>query len=141
MTTPDINPALIAGLAVEAEKLSQEGQRLSDELHARGVELHQVAVALTGALDALAKYRRLVAALAVVAVFAMAGLGVIAALNLRNGHIIKSCTTPGGSCWERSQQQTGEAISRLVLAFCSGLYPHDAESAQQCGVAALKALR
>jgi hypothetical protein len=120
----DITPALIAGLAVEAEKLSAEGEKLSKELHTRGEELQDVTDALRHALEALRRYRRLVVVLAVVAVIALVGLGVIAALNLRNGAAIRSCTTPGGSCYERGQAQTAAAVAQinqaaLIAAFCA----------------------
>lgn len=34
----------------------------------------------------------------------------------RTGDRIESCTTPGGECYQRGQQQTGRAIGQLISA-------------------------
>lgn len=45
----------------------------------------------------------------------------LVALKAQSG-LITSCTTPGGACYERGQQQTGDAVSninRVIIAAAS----------------------
>lgn len=130
MTTPEINPALIAGLAVQAERLSAEGKELNEALHARGEELQAVTTALSDALDAFRRYKTLVRVLGVVAIISMGLLLLTAGLNYANGHAIKSCTTPTGSCYQRSQD------NGAVLLACANKYPKDIEAIRACVKAA-----
>jgi hypothetical protein len=137
----DITPALLAGIAVKAEALTTESQRLSEELHHRGEELNDAVGALKAATDAFRRAVRGEWIWRVVILAVMVGLVFIAIGNRSNGQVIRSCTTPGGACFERSQAQTANAVSQLLLGFCNGLYPREPAKAQECGVAAIKVLQ
>lgn len=134
---PPLSPSLIAGLAVEAEKLSREGQRLSDELHVRSGAFQEAAERFEAAAETQRRYIILRTVSIIVGLMMLAGLGWIAYLNNRSGDAIRSCTTPGEACYDRAQEAQGQVIADLVTAICRGQNPDSPVKVQECVSAAL----
>lgn len=127
----ELSAALIAGIAVESERLEQQAERLVDELHLRAEKLQ-------GLLD---NFRGLFVALAatlVLLLVVVAGLVVVGLMNRANGNAIRDCTTPGGKCYERSAAQQSGIITNLLVRGCMGQHPNNEAAAAECAAAATK---
>lgn len=64
-------------------------------------------------------------------------LAVIAEQNLENGEIVKDCVTPGGECFERSQDTTREAVSginavTIFAVICNDLHGTNEDKVFEC---------
>lgn len=90
----ELSTALIAGLAIEADKLADAALHLREAFRFS----RQLKFIIAGFLILLA------------------GLIWVALVNLSNGAAIRSCTTPTGDCYTRSQQQTSRAVAEIVSA-------------------------
>jgi hypothetical protein len=97
----ELETALIAGLAITADKLTTAALDLKDAT--RFTRTMRVVVAVGMAL--------------------LVGLTVIALQNRANGKAVRTntasirdCTSPGGGCYERGRQSTGQAVAQIVAA-------------------------
>lgn len=97
----EVSTAVMAGLAIEADKLAQSAE------HLRGTYRWSRQLRVIGVLGLMVLV--LNAALLVL-------LLRVAHSNQANGKAIRSCTTPGGACYEHGQQTTGTAVKNIVTA-------------------------
>lgn len=95
----ELSTALIAGLAVQAGKLTDAAENLR----------------------AAYRFSRQMRFIILVAFLMIVGLVVIALQNNANGKAtrdatatIQDCTTPGGRCYDRGQNSTGQAVAQIV---------------------------
>jgi hypothetical protein len=95
----ELSTALIAGLALQANQLATAAEHLREAFRFS----RQLKFIIGGF------------------VVLVAGLIVVAGINLSNGHAtrtatstIKDCTTPGGTCYERGQAATQAAVEEIV---------------------------
>lgn len=97
----ELSTALLAGLAIEADKLAEAGQHLA------------------GAFRFSRQLRFVIGFGAALLLVTLASMGVllwVAFTNLHNGDAIRSCTNPKGDCYERSQKATATAVQDIVSA-------------------------
>lgn len=114
----DMRDALIAGLAGAASELAEVGQ-----------ELYRATV--------LSKAQRVVVGTTLaVMLAATAGLFYVAmelrdiaeasrqnsVVNRQNSELLVDCTVPGGECYERGQNRTGEAVAVIGRASVAAAY-------------------
>lgn len=86
------NEALLAGLAAHAVELEKTAKELRESY----------------------RFSRWLKSTIAIGVVLIAGLVVVALLNLSNGGAIRSCTTPGGACYQRGQHTTSTAVAQIV---------------------------
>lgn len=100
---PPVPPhdALIAGLAVQADKLAVAAADLRESY----------------------RFSRQLKVILAIGVAVIIGMGVmlglllnLAASNHENGTVIRDCITPTGKCYQRSQDATARAIAEIVAA-------------------------
>lgn len=105
MTPPteptELEAALVAGLAVQANNLAEAARDLKESY----------------------RFSRALKVIIGIGFFMLAGLTVIALQNWSNGAAVRTntasirdCTSPGGGCYERSRKTTSEAVAQIVAA-------------------------
>lgn len=114
MTPPDLPPGVELPLEVEAKgRRADFAQRLAVILVVGVVVLN-----------------------AIITAYGVAQLLDLAAINRANGELIKSCTTPTGECYRRSQARTAELLGEpagpinrvtVLVALCA--QQHQSEEA------------
>lgn len=125
----ELTTALIAGLAIQANELTEATDRAAETFRFSRV----LKVVMVGLL-----------VLFVLQLVATALLVAVALQNRRNGADIKAatstildCTTPGGKCYQSGNARTAAAVGQIVSAVnthtdaamittqCSNRHPHD----------------
>lgn len=126
-----LQQTLIAGLAASANDLAG----VARDLHRASILSRTERLVLLGIL----LVNLVIGAVVAVGVYKLQNL---AETNRANGQLIVDCTTPGGTCYDQAQQQTGAAVatlSRVVVAAVECADQLDGPAVQACITARVKA--
>lgn len=128
----DLREALLAGVGAAASHLSEVSEQMLERARWTRTQRMFVFAAIAFML-----------AMAVLEVFISSANHSITVQTKQLAQQVSSCTTPGGACYERGQEQTAKAVtqiaqSQLLTSWCTA-HAKTLKAAEECVVKLSKA--